>query len=385
MFIPVGSRPEARLRPESSKISESDWGTLADFWHPVAFAHALTDKPLPVKLLDLDLVLFRGSNHSLGAAVDVCPHRQVRLSGGRVIDGLIACPFHGLRFDTSGRCRLIPALGPTARLPASYQVRTFPAQERYGLIWVCLGTADKHEIPVFPDIANAPASSLGFAPALLWRVSAPRQIENFFDLGHLPLVHATTLGGDVDGRVAPGQVRQTKDAVILEADYIERPFGGEPRPCTFIYRIVLPFAIDFTVRDNSPYTMHGYNVASPTSAYESSVFQILKILPEDAAGASAKLQQSAVDFFGLINQEDINVLAGLTLGDLPLEQHHEIHLPVDNICGAYRARLRELGLGRAASGTRSGRTTQPRASEKLAKTTRSPRKAPSGASSRARP
>jgi phenylpropionate dioxygenase-like ring-hydroxylating dioxygenase large terminal subunit len=346
MFIPLSSRPYGQLRPASSRISENDWAVLADFWHPIAIARELADAPLRARLLDVDLVLYRGSDDSIAAAVDVCPHRQVRLSGGRVEDGQIVCPFHGLHFDTSGRCRLIPSLGPHAKLPESYRVRTFPVKERYGLIWACLGDAGKYAVPNFPDIAEVAAGDLGVAPALTWPVSAPRQVENFFDLGHLPLVHARTIGGDADGRVAPGRVEQTEDAVVLKTDYLERPFGGEPRPCTFTYRVVLPFAIDFSVRDQTPYVMHAYNIASPATAYESVVFQILKILPHSASGQSAQLQQAAVDFFGIINQEDINILAGSMLQDLPLDQHHEIHLPVDNICGGYRARLRELGLGR---------------------------------------
>lgn len=347
MFLPLASSQPASLRPASSGISPQDWAILADFWYPVALGRELTEMPRRATLLDVDLVLFRGANTAIGIAVDACPHRHIRLSGGKVMDGQIVCPFHGLRFDTSGQCRHVPALGGDHKLPASYRVRSFPARERYGLIWTCLGDAGHHDIPVFPDLDGMPAGDLGFVAPRLWEVSAARQVENFFDLGHLPIVHATTLGGDKSGAVKPGRVELAADSVVLEADYVETPTGSPPRPCKFTYRVTLPFAIDFTVRDPSNDVMHAYNIPSPVSAHRSMVFQIIKILPREAGPPSdARVQQAAIDVFTAINQQDIDVLAGLVLPDMPLDQHHEIHLPVDNICGAYRSKLRELGLGR---------------------------------------
>lgn len=347
MFLPLASTPPPELRPTSSRISVRDWSILADFWYPVAIGRELADRPVRATLLDVDLVLFRGADGAIGIAVDVCPHRHIRLSGGKVVDGQIACPFHGLRFDASGRCRHVPALGRDHKLPESYRVRSFPARERYGLIWTCLGNADRHDIPAFPDIEAVPAADLGFVAPRLWEVSAARQLENFCDLGHLPIVHARTLGGDKDGAVKPGRVEVKKDSVVLQAEYIETPTGGTPRPCTFTYRVVLPFAVDFTVLDQSNDVMHAYNIPSPVSAHQSMVFQIVKILPRQPAFAVQDgVQEATLEIFAAINQEDIDVLVGLVLADMPLDQRHEIHLPFDNICGAYRSKLRDLGLGR---------------------------------------
>jgi len=346
MFIPVSQKPSDSLRPANSGISANDWSVLADFWYPVAIARDVTDKPAKARLLDVDLVLFRGPEGTVGATIDECPHRQIRLSSGQVIDGQVVCPFHGLRFDTGGRCRLVPTVGAGKKLPAGYRVRAFPTRERYGLIWTCLGDPAKHDVPDFPDLAGVPDAQIGIGPPLVWPVSAPRQIENFFDLAHLPLVHRRTLGGDPDGFVKPGHVEQRPDAVLLTTDYIETPEGGTPRPCKFIYRIVLPFAIDFTVHGEGEHVMHAFNIPCPISAHESRVFQLIKIAAAESLEASLEIQRNMVSFFDVINQEDLDVLKELVLPDLPLDQHHEIHLPVDNICGAYRMRLRELGLGR---------------------------------------
>ncbi len=50
------------------------------FWYPVAFAHAVTDKPYAARLLDERVVVYRLSDGTLVAARDICFHRGVPLS-----------------------------------------------------------------------------------------------------------------------------------------------------------------------------------------------------------------------------------------------------------------------------------------------------------------
>src|SRR5262245_66422421 len=111
MFIPLDSKPDTGLRPSHSQIRARDWAILADHWYPVAIAAEIGDGPFAAKLLDVELVLYRGAAGTLTIALDLCPHRHIRLSTGRVVDGMIECPFHGLRYDATGQCRLVPAIG----------------------------------------------------------------------------------------------------------------------------------------------------------------------------------------------------------------------------------------------------------------------------------
>lgn len=344
MFLPLDAPIETDLRPSHSDISVNDWEILSHFWYPIALQRQVKDQPLKATLLDVDLVLFRGKGDELAVAVDVCPHRHVRLSAGKVIEGEIECPFHGLRFDSSGRCQRVPALGRAAKLPASYKVRTFPVEVRYGIVWTCLGDPEKHQVPHFPTLAGHDPSEFGFSEPAVWPVSAPRQVENFIDLAHLPLVHADTLGGDLDAGVQPGRIEHTNDAVISRTRYIETGINahdGQPTPVDFIYRIVLPFAVEFQTRHvNDPAAgMDSCDIPSPVSAHSSKVFQIIRL---DAGGEAS---QATIDAGQIVNDEDINVLQHVVRPDLPLDQRHEIHLPPDNVSAAYRQRLRQLGLG----------------------------------------
>ncbi|QGZ56890.1 Rieske 2Fe-2S domain-containing protein [Paraburkholderia acidiphila] len=340
MFIPLHAPREHVLRPNSSQIAERDWQILADFWYPIAEVSEIRDLPFKATLLDVDLALFRDADGKIAVVLDMCPHRLIRLSGGTVEDGQIVCPFHGLHFDGSGKCTLVPALGDKGRLPASYRVRNFPVKELYGLVWTCLGDATKHDLPSFPTLLDAPRDELVHISSAIWPISAPRQIENFFDLAHLPFVHATTLGGDPKAELKPGHVEQTDDAVIMTAQYYETA-GKTNHLCNYRYRVVLPFALEFGMQavDDPNFSLTSCDIPSPVSAYTSRVFQILRTQLPESEWPSLRTA------FEKINGEDIGVLSQMRVLNMPLDQHHEIHLPVDNISNAYRSRLRELGLG----------------------------------------
>ena len=51
------------------------------YWYPVLWSKEVTDQPVPVKLLDQPLVIWR-ANGNLAAFYDLCIHRGAALSLG---------------------------------------------------------------------------------------------------------------------------------------------------------------------------------------------------------------------------------------------------------------------------------------------------------------
>jgi vanillate O-demethylase monooxygenase subunit len=191
-----------------------------------------------------------------------------------------------------------------------------------------------------------PPERIGELPPQTWPMSAPRQIENFFDLAHLPYVHSRTLGGDPLGAIAPGRVDQRDDGITLHARYTETRTADHAILCDYTYHVVMPFSIEFHVQavHEPEHSMLSCDIACPVSAHETRVFQLL--LDAQDGGPMRGL----ADVLGVVNGEDMAIFRELTQPDMPLDQHHEIHLPVDNISTAYRARLRALGLGAGGRG-----------------------------------
>ena len=213
------------LRPEHSEICPSDWENLSKYWYPVARIEDVGGEPVPMALLDVQLVLFR-SGEGISVVLDRCPHRWVRLSAGTVVNGNIECAYHALQFSGSGQCVHIPgALKATgsSKVPRAYRVESFPVKEKFGLVWTCLDDTGGTDLPEFPGLDGC---KLLYNEPRDVPCSAHRQIENFFDMGHLPIVHQPSLGGDVNNPIAPGEVSSLGDGVLqMIAYYDEIPLG----------------------------------------------------------------------------------------------------------------------------------------------------------------
>ena len=80
------------------------------YWYVAAWPHELTaQQPLARTILGDDLVLFRTPEGQAVAMEDRCAHRLAPLSKGRIEAGGIRCMYHGVKFDTQGRCLEVPA------------------------------------------------------------------------------------------------------------------------------------------------------------------------------------------------------------------------------------------------------------------------------------
>ncbi|WP_233455547.1 MULTISPECIES: Rieske 2Fe-2S domain-containing protein [Nostocales] len=102
-------------------------------------------------LLGVKLVLWRSheQNSPIQVWQDHCPHRGVALSMGEIANNTLVCAYHGWRYNQAGKCVQIPA-HPDMIPPASAIAKTYHCQERYGLVWVCLGSP-VNDIPSFPE------------------------------------------------------------------------------------------------------------------------------------------------------------------------------------------------------------------------------------------
>lgn len=164
------------------------------FWYPVVPMSQLEAAPYPFTLLGEKIVVWRDASGQPVAIADRCCHRTAQLSLGRVVDGKIACAYHGWQFDGGGRCVHVPQLDDAAAIPKTYQVQAFHCTERYGYAWVCL-EEPLLDIPTIPEAADAAFRQIHefYEP---WKVAGLRVMENEFDLAHPTFVHTTTFGSE---------------------------------------------------------------------------------------------------------------------------------------------------------------------------------------------
>jgi len=331
--------------PRDCTFSASDWETLAPFWYPVAFAHEVTEQPLAVRLLDERVVVYRISGGTLVAAKDICCHRGVPLSLGRVEGDEIVCAYHGLRYDPSGKCTSIPA-HPSGAISPRLRLRPFSVAERFGLVWVKLVDTGSHPLPVL-DEWDDPGYLQILPDSVAIAAAAGRQIEGFLDVSHFSFVHAQSFGEPQNTVVPDYPVTGTGNGFV--ADYISTvsnyPHGEKHRnPPGFLWRrryeVFFPFTAKLTVffPDGQ---LHILNAASPISARKTRLFvPICRNFDVDAPLGPT------LAFNHQVFAEDIAIVEQQWPEDLPIDLQAEAHFPADRSSITYRRGLAALGLGR---------------------------------------
>ena len=159
-------------------------GINQNHWYAVARSIELKSQPLSITLWHQPIVLYRGCSGKIYALEDMCPHRFIKLSSGRVIADELECAYHGWRFESSGKCSHVPYLGNDQKLP-SCQVQTFPVQERHGFIWLFPGDKslanliDPLEIPEWEHLNYIATISM-----IKCRAHYSYLVENLMDMHH---------------------------------------------------------------------------------------------------------------------------------------------------------------------------------------------------------
>jgi phenylpropionate dioxygenase-like ring-hydroxylating dioxygenase large terminal subunit len=132
-------------------------GINPNYWYPVGWASQLQPgKIIPVVIWQQAIAVYRDASGQLHALEDACPHKGVALHKGEVQGANLLCAYHGWEFNGAGNCVKIPYLPETQKLPCA-QVRSYPIQEKYNLIWVFPGEAslaDSCQLPEVPEFGN---------------------------------------------------------------------------------------------------------------------------------------------------------------------------------------------------------------------------------------
>lgn len=298
-------------------------------------------------LLGEPWVLFRADGR-LAAFLDRCPHRRTPLSLGHCEAGVLHCAYHGWRFDSSGTCVEIPALGPGAAVPPAARLSP-PAGlvEAHGMVFLA------PEEPIAPlgsiPEADDPSFDAGELPTLVTRGSAGLLADNFLDVAHFPFVHAGTFGADEAAEVPQYAVARDDWSFTMsyEHSFANREDPGVAagvRPMVqtrrLAYRLSAPFhlrlRIDFVEAGGT--NVIGFFI-QPQSADSCRLFTTL--WRDDLSGDSARMAE-AVAFEVEILREDLLIQEAFDELVLPLAPTAEVHTRADRTTLELRRVLKDL-------------------------------------------
>ncbi len=205
---------------------------LPQSWFILCTSRELGRKPLARTLQGTPLVLFRTVEGKPAALADRCPHRNVPLSLGRVVEGTLQCAYHGWRFDAAGQCRAIPGFtgepGAKSRCATQYATR-----EQEGFVWVYStpGVEPTSEPFRFPLLDAYGYSTV--RRTLRAKGSLHALLENTLDVPHTAFLHG--------GLFRTEKKRNEIEVVVRRgADRVEAEYVGEPRPEGIVGRLLAP-------------------------------------------------------------------------------------------------------------------------------------------------
>jgi phenylpropionate dioxygenase-like ring-hydroxylating dioxygenase large terminal subunit len=219
-----------------------------------------------------------------------------------------------------------------------------PALGAYGCVWTSLGQPPADILPI-PEYAetkrrNVNAGTIGVS------VSAPRAIENFFDLGHFPYVHTDILGAEPHTEVKEYDVEISadRDEIVATRCRFFQPKASvastEGGDIEYVYRVPHPYC----------------SVLYKTSHVDENRLDVIGIFaqPIDQEHIRAHMMLCLVDednndtairhFQQLIFGQDKPILENQFPKRLPLDPRAETPIRADKSSVAYRRWLSQKGV-----------------------------------------
>ena len=165
---------------------------IREYWFP-----ALPSREFPtadgdvkrMRLLGENIVMFRDSEGRMGALAEACPHRGASMYFGRNEECGIRCPYHGWKFDVTGKCVDMPTEPEDSNFINKVRATAYPCRDVNHMVWIYMGR--KAEPPPFPDYeVNTLAPELVSEPNIMMEeANWVQNMEGDLDSVHLDWVH----------------------------------------------------------------------------------------------------------------------------------------------------------------------------------------------------
>ncbi len=180
--------------PRRAQRYKSAKGGMHEYWFPAMSAATLRRKKMITQTVAGNVILFVFDKGKYYAVRDLCPHRLVPLSEGRIeFPGHVTCEYHGWTFDLSdGQLAAALTDGPDSPVTGKVCIKTYPVEVRAGLVFVWIGSAKP--VPVEEAIRTELVDPKARVKVLIrkpigdWRYAT----ENGFDEAHGKMLHRSS-------------------------------------------------------------------------------------------------------------------------------------------------------------------------------------------------
>jgi phthalate 4,5-dioxygenase oxygenase subunit len=164
-------------------------------WMPACLIEEVVEpdgKPLKVRLLGEDLVVFRDSDGEIGILDEYCPHRRVSLAYGRNEECGLRCLYHGWKMDVRGNVVEMASEPAESGFVDKVKVKAYPAREWGGFVWTYMGPAEtmpEFEPPAFAPTQDTKVSIVKIHVGCNWA----QILEGQIDSAHSSSLHSSDM------------------------------------------------------------------------------------------------------------------------------------------------------------------------------------------------
>ena len=165
------------------------------YWLPACLSEEVEEPdgtPLRVRLLGVDLVVFRDTSGRLGALDLQCPHRRASLAYGRNEENGLRCLYHGWKMDVDGNVVEMPSEPVESGFCAKIKQRAYPCREAGGIVWIWMGEPDQvapFTRPAFAPTDDTKVSIVKFVVPCNWA----QILEGAIDSAHSSTLHSSDM------------------------------------------------------------------------------------------------------------------------------------------------------------------------------------------------
>lgn len=195
---------------------------LRNCWYVAGWSKDYEQKLTAQKLLGDNVVLYRQADGKPVALEDACPHRKLPLSDGKLDGDRVVCGYHGLTFDCSGKC--VEAPTQRANIPKRAVVKSYPVVDRYRLLWIWMGDADKADPDLIFEIENFDNPDWGYTDGGMLPIGCNYLwiADNLLDPSHVAWVHVTSFAG-AGTEDEPLDLERTDRGVVVSRWIYDQP------------------------------------------------------------------------------------------------------------------------------------------------------------------
>ncbi|HET7004618.1 MAG TPA: Rieske 2Fe-2S domain-containing protein [Candidatus Binatia bacterium] len=263
---------------------------LRRYWMPIACTGELTEqKPIKAaRLLGEDLVVYRDKSGRYGVVAEQCPHRKASLAFGRVDEEGIRCPYHGWKFDDTGKCLEQPAEPESGGFKDKIKHIAYPAQRLGGLIWTYMGPQPAPLLPRW-DVLTWENGQRWVQKHEIYKCNWLQPMENSVDPSHLYWLHGDT------AHLAPTVDRYEEDHQFTPFEYgiMKRRItpgrkAGDP-PVIDQHPLLFPITLRhvFRASKTTGFVLHNVQIRVPVDDARTQVF-VVYFTPNDTDKSPAE-------------------------------------------------------------------------------------------------